>query len=60
LGSIHARMELDAAAFFGGMVCVGVVMSSQEVGSNVGQLFSIVVWSQKQGNTILKGRSLRP
>jgi hypothetical protein len=53
-------MELDAAAFFGGMVCVGVVMSSQEVGSNVGQLFSIVVWSQKQGNTILKGRSLRP
>jgi hypothetical protein len=53
-------MELDATAFFGGILCVGVVMNSQEVGSNVGNLFSIAEWNQKQGNTMLKGRSLRP
>jgi hypothetical protein len=53
-------MELVTTTFFGDMVCVGVVVNSPEVGANVGHLFSIVVWNQKQGNTILKSRDLHP
>jgi hypothetical protein len=53
-------MELVATAFFGGVVYVGVVVESSKVGTNVGHLFSIVVWNKKQGNTKLISRNLRP
>jgi hypothetical protein len=42
LGSIGARMELVAAAFFSGMVCVGVVFKSPEVGTIVGHFFQFM------------------
>jgi hypothetical protein len=55
-----ARAAPGTIAFFGGMAKVVVQalgvecgrLSSQEVGTNVGHLFSIVV-DQKQGNTIV-------
>jgi hypothetical protein len=53
-------MELVAAAFFGGMVCAGVVVKSPEVGANTGHLFSIVVCNKKQGNTMLRRKNLHP
>jgi hypothetical protein len=43
LGSIGARMELVAAAFFDDMVYVDEVVKSPEVGANVGHLFSIAI-----------------
>jgi hypothetical protein len=53
-------VELVVAAFFSGMVCVGVVVNLPEMDANVGHLFSIVVYNKKQGNRMLKCRSLRP
>jgi hypothetical protein len=43
-------MEQIVVAFFCGMVYVDVVVKSPEVDANVGYLFLIVVWHQKQGN----------
>jgi hypothetical protein len=40
-------------------VVIVVEVSSPEVGANVGYLFSIAV-NQKQGNTILNIKGLRP
>jgi hypothetical protein len=60
LGLTGARVELVAAAFFGGMVYVDVVVRSPEVGTNVGHLFSITIWNQKQDNTKLESINLHP
>jgi hypothetical protein len=53
-------MEQIAIAFFCGMVYVDVVVKSPEVGANVGHLFLIVVWHQKQGKRKMINENLRP
>jgi hypothetical protein len=42
------------------MVYVDVVVKSPEVGANVGHLFLIVLWHQKQSNRKMINENLRP
>jgi hypothetical protein len=56
-------MEADEAwwlAMLFVLMKVVMVVRSLEVVANVGHLFLMAEWNKKQGNTMLKSRSLRP